>query len=328
MSTPPDLLPLFDVLFDDPIDDIAPTDAMAQIGEPANKTAQTSESKRPDLAADTTDSPTVYLGTGGYSDTDLLGTLYPTGTKKSDFLHEYAKHYGAVEINSTFYAPIGHKAFEGMLRKSEGKVLFAVKLHQDFTHVRSGSPEHAAAFINALEPIIEADRLAPLLLQFPHGFERSQAHRLYLAQLVDWFSDYPLAIEFRHASWHVPQVMDSFRQQGLIWCSIDYPKVQGLPPSRLIFTQNEQNIGVAGKRTGYLRMHGNNLQWWEAMAASDRHDYRYTEDEMQGWAQAIANQRQHFDELYVFFQNSVKAHSYYNIKMLREALLQLGFRVL
>lgn len=26
--------------------------------------------------------PTVYLGTGGYSDTDLLGTLYPTGTKK------------------------------------------------------------------------------------------------------------------------------------------------------------------------------------------------------------------------------------------------------
>ena len=75
-------------------------------------------------------------------------------------------------------------------------------------------------------------------------------------------------------------------------------------------------------------MHGNNLQWWDAMAASDRHDYRYSEEEMQEWAQTIANQRQHFDELYVFFQNSVKAHSYYNIKMLRAALLQLGFRVL
>ena len=58
---------------------------------------------------DSTPTPRIYLGTGGYSDTDLLGTLYPTGTKKTDFLREYAKQYGAVEINSTFYAPIGQK---------------------------------------------------------------------------------------------------------------------------------------------------------------------------------------------------------------------------
>ena len=56
--------------------------------------------------------PTIYLGTGGYSDTDLLGTLYPTGTKKTDFLREYAKQYGAVEINSTFYAPIGQRPLQ------------------------------------------------------------------------------------------------------------------------------------------------------------------------------------------------------------------------
>ena len=60
---------------------------------------------------------TIYLGTGGYSDTDLLGTLYPKGTKKTDFLREYAKQYGAVEINSAFYAPIGQKAFTGMINK-------------------------------------------------------------------------------------------------------------------------------------------------------------------------------------------------------------------
>ena len=51
---------------------------------------------------DSAPTPRIYLGTGGYSDTDLLGTLYPTGTKKTDFLREYAKQYGAVEINSTF----------------------------------------------------------------------------------------------------------------------------------------------------------------------------------------------------------------------------------
>lgn len=324
------LLPLFEVLFDHP----DPTDQLDDLNSEGVKQANeaievanisNSERRIPLPAGASQGYPIVYLGTGGYSDTDLLGTLYPEGTKKSDFLAEYSKHYGAVEINSTFYAPIGQKAFAGMLRKSDAKVRFAVKLHQDFTHARTGSPEHALAFIEAIKPIIEADCLAPLLLQFPHGFNRNQPNRLYLAKLVDWFSDYPLAIEFRHTSWHIPQVIDSFRQQGLIWCSVDYPKVSGLPPSRLIFSQDNQNSGL---RTGYLRLHGNNLNWWEAMSSTERHDYRYSVEEMQGWAQAIANQRQHFDVLYVFFQNSVKAHSYYNIKMLREALLRLGFEVL
>lgn len=312
--------------------------------------------------ASTAPTPTVYLGTGGYSDTDMLGTLYPIGTKKTDFLAEYAKHYGAVEINSSFYAPLGHKAYEGMLRKSDGKVRFAIKLHQDFSHTLKATAEHATAFIQALQPLIEADRLAPLLIQFPHGFNRTKAHRLYLAKLADWFSDYPLAIEFRHASWHIPQVEHSFQQFGLIWCSVDYPQVKGLPNSRLLFTQgtgqntiqnsdnqnstnqnstnhsggdqssgqsNSQTRSLAQQtRTGYLRMHGNNLNWWDALSASERHDYRYTPQEMQGWAQAIANQRQHFDELYVFFQNTTKAHAYYNIAMLRQSLIDLGFQVL
>lgn len=275
-----------------------------------------------------TPSPIVYLGTGGYSDTDLLGTLYPPDAKKTDFLAEYAKHYGAVEINSSFYAPLGHKAYEGMLRKSEAKIKFAIKLHQDFSHTRRATPEQANAFIDALKPLIEANCLGALLVQFPHGFDRTRNNRLYLAQLSDWFSDYPLAIEFRHASWHIPQVEHSFQTFGLIWCSVDYPKVSGLPASRLIFTQqSSHHDNTLTKRIGYLRLHGNNLNWWDAHSASERHDYRYTLQEMQALAQAISNQRQYFDELYVFFQNTTKAHAYYNIQMLRTSLNQLNFEV-
>lgn len=274
---------------------------------------------------------TVYLGTGGYSDSDMLGTLYPLGTKKTDFLTEYANHYKAVEINSSFYAPLGHKAYEGMLRKSDGKIKFAIKLHQDFSHTLRATPEHAQSFIQALQPIIEADCLAPLLIQFPHGFDRTREHRLYLAKLADWFADFDLAIEFRHASWHIAQVEHGFQKSGLIWCSVDYPQVTGLPQSRLLFTQVTpfaDNNRLSKPRVGYLRMHGNNLNWWDALSASERHDYRYSVEEMQAWAQAIANQRQHFDELYVFFQNSTNAHAYYNIAMLREALQKLQFQVL
>ena len=296
---------------------------------------------------------TIYIGTGGYSDTDLLGTLYPTATKKGDFLTHYANHYGAVEINSTFYAPIGQKAIAGMLQKSQDfssltaqqspldlfantpieattnnptsskkpPLKFALKLHQDFTHVRAHADasiaKHAQDFLTAISPMADANCLAPLLLQFPHGFDRTRANRLYLAQLVQYFTGFELAVEFRHASWHVAQVEDSFRKQGLIWCSVDYPKVNGLPNSRFLLTT----------RTGYLRLHGNNLNWWDAKSASERHDYRYTEAEMQAWANTIANQRQHFDTLYIFFQNTTKAHSYYNIQMLTQALINLGFAV-
>jgi uncharacterized protein YecE (DUF72 family) len=47
---------------------------------------------------------------------------------------------------------------------------------------------------------------------------------------------------------------------------------------------------------------------------------------MQDWAQVIANQRQHFDTLYIFFKNTINMHAYYNIAMLREALGKLGLR--
>ncbi|ERL55559.1 hypothetical protein [Psychrobacter aquaticus] len=42
----------------------------------------------------------------------------------------------------------------------------------------------------------------------------------------------------------------------------------------------------------------------------------------------IANQRQNFDTLYVFFQNTVNAPAYYNIAMLREALAAHNFDIL
>lgn len=260
---------------------------------------------------------TIYIGTGGYSDPDLLGILYPEKTKKTDFLQMYSEHYATVEINSSFYAPLGRKAFEGMLAKSQGKIKFSIKLHQDFSHRLTATAETAQAFLQALAPIIEADVLACLLVQFPHGFDRTVAHRQYLANLMEWFASVPIAVEFRHQSWHIPQVYQSFAQQQLIWCSVDYPAIQGLPPSRLHLTS----------RTGYLRLHGKNPNWWDAHSASERHDYRYSETEMQDWAQTITNQQANFDTLYIYFENTVKGHAVYNIAMLTEALKNLGQNV-
>lgn len=262
--------------------------------------------------------PQIFIGTGGYADTDLIGTLYPYGTKKEDFLAVYSQHYDTLEINSTFHAPIGLKAFEGMVEKAAGRLNFSVKLHQDFSHNRTATQEQAEAFLTVLMPLSEQGLLANLFVQFPTQFERTTANRRYLAELCQWFSDYPLAIEFRHPSWHIPAVFDTFsKSSNLIWCNVDYPQNIGLPAFHF----------YANQRRAYLRLHGRNSNWWKGQSAAERHDYRYSDRELQGLAELLAARKNEFDELYLYFENTTKSHSFYNIATLKGFLAEKGFQI-
>ncbi|MFD1805363.1 DUF72 domain-containing protein [Pasteurella oralis] len=262
--------------------------------------------------------PQILLGTGGYSDTDLIGTLYPFGTDKTEFLSIYSQHYDTVEINSTFHALIGAKALQGMVEKAQGRLKFSVKLHRDFSHKRTATRAQAVAFLQALQVLVEANCLANLFVQFPSSFERTHANRYYLAELVSWFADCPLAIEFRHPSWHTQSVLDYFRgKENLIWCNVDYPQNIGLPAFQ--FYPNQ--------RTAYLRLHGRNPHWHKAQSAAERHDYCYSETELQGLARLLHQRRAEFDRLYLYFQNTTNSHSFYNIDTLKGYLAEYGFEV-
>lgn len=259
----------------------------------------------------------IFIGTGGYTDLDLVGTLYPIATAPSQFLNIYAQHYTTVEINSTFHAPLGQSAFQGMVNKTLGKLDFSIKLHQEFSHIRTATKQQAQAFLTALSPLIETQCLACLLIQFPLSFQRCTTNRQYLAQLVSWFKDYPLVIEFRHVSWHCEAVFNTFKQQlNLIWCNVDYPALVNFPQFYLFFNQ----------RTGYLRLHGRNLNWHYAESAKQRHNYRYCDDELKQIATTIYQHKQQFDQLYIYFQNTTNSHSVYNIITLQQYLLEYGFQ--
>lgn len=262
--------------------------------------------------------PHIYIGTGGYSDTDLIGTLYPFGTKKEDFLTIYSQHYDTLEINSTFHAHLGAKSFEGMLKKIAEPLLFSVKLHQDFSHTLTANRENAMAFLNALQPLVEANCLANLFVQFSSSFERTTPHRRYLGELIKWFENQPLAIEFRHPSWHIPAVFETFsNSSNLIWCNVDYPPNIGLPAFHF----------YANQRTAYLRLHGRNQNWWKGQSAAERHDYRYSDLELKGLATLLAQRKSEFDVLYLYFENTTKSHAFYNIETLKTFLVEQGFQV-
>lgn len=264
----------------------------------------------------------VYIGTGGWSNQDWLGSgpgkLYPPGTKSTEFLSVYSAHFDAAELNSSFYGIPGLKAFEGMAQRSSPQTRFAVKLHQVFTHTRTPSDDDYDRMLQSPAPLRERGQLGPYLAQFPYSFHRTAENRKYLLELSERFAGHELAVELRHGSWDKPEVREGMGEYGLIWVSPDYPPLPGLP---------EAQVHVTGE-VGYLRLHGRNSgSWWEGGSAAERHDYLYSRAEMDEWADKIAFVAEDLEELYIFFQNTTAGHALKNIPMLRQALESRGVPV-
>lgn len=78
----------------------------------------------------------VLLGTQGWNYPDWAGSFYPQGTRPADFLSVYARAFGAVEVDSTFYAVPAVETVRGWARRTPDGFVFALKLPQEVTHVR------------------------------------------------------------------------------------------------------------------------------------------------------------------------------------------------
>jgi len=259
----------------------------------------------------------ILMGTGSYSNDDWVGLLYPEGTKRTDYLSVYAQHYNAVEINSSFYNIPGEKAFAGMAKRAVGRLQFSVKLHQSFTHVRQYSADDLERMLKSPAPLRQERILGPFLAQFPYSFHRTQGNRKYLWELAQHFGGEQLALELRHGSWDKDEVRDGFSEHGLIWVSPDYPRLEGMTDSLL----------RSSGKVAYLRLHGrNNATWWEGKDAAERHDYRYTQFDLEGIAEEIAV-LEGVETLWVVFNNTTKGHALYNIQMLKVLLEGRGISV-
>lgn len=261
----------------------------------------------------------VWIGCGGYTNDDWAapGLIYE-GVKKDAYLETYSRHFDAAELNSSFYAIPGLKAFEGMVRKSGGRTRFTVKLNKVFTHDRAPQSADFDRMLQSPQPLRDAGLMGPYLAQFPYSFHRTADNRKYLLALAERFAGHELAVELRHASWDQSGVREGMAEYGLIWVSPDYPPVGGMPEPQVHVTTD----------VGYLRLHGRNKgSWWEGQSAAERHDYLYTRAEMDEWAEKIALVTDDLSELYVYFQNTTKGHALKNIPMLREALNARGVPV-
>jgi uncharacterized protein YecE (DUF72 family) len=165
-------------------------------------------------------SAAVRIGTKGWSYDDWKGVFYPPGAKQEDRLPFYASVFDTVELDTTFYHPPKGTIARSWARHTPPHFRFAAKVPRAVTHeVRlRDTADHMDRFARAMEPL--GDKLGPVLVQLPAEFVHEDDTRRDLdAFLAHAPRALRVAVEFRHASWHAPEVEAVLRRHGatLAW---------------------------------------------------------------------------------------------------------------
>jgi uncharacterized protein YecE (DUF72 family) len=259
----------------------------------------------------------IVVGTSGYSFPDWIGPFYPPGIRASEQLPFYARHFPAVEVNSTYYRPPDAKMMQLMERKTPDGFRFVVKLNREMTHDCSRDPALYRDFLAAMQPLKDAGKYDGLLAQFPWGFRNDPENRAHLTAIRDLLPEEPLFAEFRHVSWITPELAPLLRRHRLGFVAVDEPQLDGLMPPIVLRTTED----------AYIRFHGRNSEtWWLRDEPGEhrqlRYDYSYKPDELGDWVKKVAELAEQARRTYLFFNNCHAGQAARSAKLMQELLRQ------
>jgi len=258
-----------------------------------------------------------HIGTAGWSYEDWEGIVYPPG--KAHGFHPLlflADYINIVEVNSTFYRPAPAAMAVSWLKKVERfpDFLFAVKLHQIFTHKRKDyKQKDVDDFRKGVDPLQLKQRLAAVLLQFPWSYLNIPENMDYLAGLFALFADYPLALEVRHSSWETPEFFGLLEENKVAFCNIDQPFFKNSIKPSAVSTNPD---------FAYVRLHGRNYKDWFRAGAGrdDRYNYLYAKDELQDWIDRIKQLGQKSGKVYVITNNHYRGQAMANALQIKNMI--------
>jgi len=240
----------------------------------------------------------IHIGTSGFQYDDWVGTYYPEGLPKEQWLTFFAQEFHTLEINFTYYRMPTARGLAGMARKVPDDFIFAVKATKEMTHARERDDAIFQQFRDALTPLREQNKLGPILAQFPNSFRATPEGYSYLEYLDEQLSEEEVVVEFRHKEWldqeRGPATFELLQKLGLGFCCVDEPFFPRV-------------VEVTSK-TAYVRFHGRNYQkWWKHEHAWERYDYTYTPEELQEWAPKIEQMDALAENTFVFSNNHYRA---------------------
>jgi uncharacterized protein YecE (DUF72 family) len=168
----------------------------------------------------------LMVGTSGFSYSSWRGSFYPRRLKPAEMLDFYAQRLPTVEVNTTFYRTQPEEVVAGWVAAVPAEFRFAVKAHRRISHNRRMPNLEEAMRILALEANGFGDRLGPVLFQLPPTapFDEGRIERIAALLPGHW----RVAYQFRHPSWHTPQVADLVERMGAALVHGDGEEVPGL----------------------------------------------------------------------------------------------------
>ena len=239
----------------------------------------------------------LRIGPAGWDYQDWQGVVYPPGLKGTDRLTFLAAWFDVVEINVTFYRPLGAHLAPRWLEAvaAAQNFRFTAKLWGRFTHERQLAGPEVEQFREGLLPLLAAGRLGALLAQFPYSFHNAAENRAYLTEIKAAFPEFPLAVEVRHRSWQRREVQEFLREGGWEFCNLDQPMVS-YPMGATRW--------VTGS-LGYLRCHGRHQDEWFKFGEDRqaRYDYYYGPEELEDLADRTRELLDQAGDVYLIFNN-------------------------
>jgi uncharacterized protein YecE (DUF72 family) len=169
------------------------------------------------------DSQGIHVGTSGYQYPEWRGTFYPDKFATTKMLAYYAERFDTVEINYTFYRVPSEKLLAGWSAGTPDGFTFTLKAPRRITHDAKlqRCEDLARTFCRTAQVL--GPKLAVLLFQLPPTFKKDvDVLRAFLELLPDGTR---AAFEFRHASWHEPDVFDALRARNVALCVADSEKM-------------------------------------------------------------------------------------------------------
>lgn len=244
--------------------------------------------------------PRTWIGTSGWTYDSWQGPVYPDGLAAGRRLAFYAEHFDTVELNASYYRWPAETSFRSWRRRLPAGFAFTVKAPRGLTHAkRLYEPEAWLARIRRSLALLE-DRFGVLLVQLPPGIPRDDARLDYFLRVVP--DGIPVAVEFRHDSWHTKAVFELLERHGAAYVVMSGA---GLPCTL------RATAGFV-----YVRFHGPDHQ----------HLYsgRYDDAAMAWWADRIAEWRTSSHTVFGYFNNDADGNAFHNARMLQQLLRERG----
>ncbi|WP_025782989.1 DUF72 domain-containing protein [Sporosarcina sp. D27] len=271
----------------------------------------------------------IEIGLTGWGDHP---DVYAPSSTAKEKLMDYSAHFPVVELDATFYAIQPERNIRKWIKETPDHFGFIVKAYQGMTgHLRGELPyeskeEMFELFRLSMEPLIEADKLSLILVQFPPWFDCVKENVEEIRYISKQLEGFDIGIEFRHQSWYAEELRDKtlrfLEENHLIHVIADEPQAgTGSVPFVPSVTRSDKAV---------IRLHGRNLAGWRNPGGSReawrkvRYLYDYTDEELKGVQSAVEQVEKKCDYVAVIFNNNSGGHAAENAKRFQK-MLHLSF---